>query len=95
MRVTSKLADVDFNFGKIERSGTMLVIHSDEKQAMRTVVHMAPDDFLAFLKTMATSKGALLFLLFFPYFWLKHRRGVAKGGTAAAHAVPSPNDDPW
>jgi hypothetical protein len=95
MRVTSKLADVDFNFGKIERSGTMLVIHSDEAQAMKTTVHMAPDDFLAFLKTMATSKGALLFLLFFPYFWFRHRRDVANGKTIATVNASSANDDPW
>lgn len=95
MRVTSKLADVDFAFGKIERSGTMLVIHSDDAQAMKTVVHMAPSDFLAFVKTMATSKGALLFLVFFPYFWLKHRRDAANGITTAKVATPTSNDDPW
>jgi hypothetical protein len=95
MRVTSKLADMDFAFGKIERLDTMLVLHSDDAQAMKTTVYMAPDDFLAFLKAMATSRGAWLFLLFFPYLWLRHRRSAAKGTAPVVASVSTAADDPW
>lgn len=95
MRVTSKLADMDFAFGKIERSDTMLVLHSDEAQPMKTTVYMAPDDFLAFLKAMATSRGAWLFLALLPYLWFRHRRNRGKGGVPVTGSVSPASGDPW
>ncbi|GAA4131543.1 hypothetical protein ACFFTN_16025 [Aminobacter aganoensis] len=97
MRVTSKLADVEFRFGRIERDGSTLLINSHPSQAMQTTVHMSPDDFLAFLKAMATSPSALFFLLTFPVLWFKHRnsRGTERAAVTASNHPQSGMGEPW
>lgn len=97
MRVTSKLADVEFRFGRIERDGTTLLINSHPSQAMQTTVHMSPDDFLAFVKAMVTSPSALFFLLSFPVLWFKHHnsRGTERTAMTGSNHPQSGMGEPW
>ncbi len=44
MKVKSKLADIDFQFGKFEVKRNHLVIHSHPDQTMQSKVYVSPDD---------------------------------------------------
>lgn len=73
MKVKSKLADVDFKFGAIERKDNMLVISSDPAQKMRSKVYVTPDDVLQFLGKLLMSPSGLLFVVGFPVFYFRAR----------------------
>ena len=49
MRVRSKLADVEFQFGEFEYKKDHLIIHSAQEQAMQTRVYVSPDDIVSAL----------------------------------------------
>jgi len=85
MRVQSRLADVEFQFGPISREGNHLVIASAPGQAMESKVYVNPSDVLRFLGRFLTSRAALGFLIGFPYFYLRARR---------APEPPNPHS-PW
>jgi hypothetical protein len=87
MKVKSKLADVDFQFGPIERQQSTLVISSHPSQPMQSKVYVTPDDVLRFLGRFLASPSAIVFALGFPYFWWRSR-----GEEKAAAAKPR---DPW
>lgn len=74
MRVRSKLADVEFRFGSMERKGDELIINSHPDQSMKSRVHVTPDDVLAVLCKFVRSPGAWLFVLGFPYFYYRARK---------------------
>lgn len=74
MRVRSKLADVDFQFGKVRRDGDMLIIESHADARMKSRVYVSPEDVTVFLRRMLSSPSALVFVLGFPYFWYRHRK---------------------
>jgi hypothetical protein len=73
MKVRSKLADVDFAFGVVERKGNTLVISSHPSQAMKTKVYIKPDDVLSFLGQLFRNPSALLFVIGFPVFYFRAR----------------------
>ncbi len=73
MRVRSKLADVDFQFGKVRRDGDMLIIESHAEARMKSRVYVSPEDVTIFLRRLLSSPSALVFVLGFPYFWYRHR----------------------
>jgi len=75
MRVRSKLADVEFRFGSIERRGNDLVINSHPDQPLKSRVYVSPQDVLAALGKLVVSPAAWAFLLGFPYFYLRSRKG--------------------
>jgi hypothetical protein len=74
MKVKSRLADVDFQFGCIERKGHFLVISSHPSQSMKSKVYVSPQDVVSFLRRFVRSPSAWLFLLAFPFFYVKARR---------------------
>jgi len=74
MRVRSKLVDVEFRFGSIERSGNELVVNSHADQPLKSRIYISPEDVLAALGKLIASRGAWIFLLGFPYFYLRSRR---------------------
>ena len=74
MRVRSKLADVDFQFGKVRRDGDMLIIESHAEARMKSRVYVSPDDVTAFLKKCLVSPSAIVFVLGLPYFWVRNRK---------------------
>lgn len=73
MRVRSKLADVEFQFGAVERRGHELIIHSHPHQAMKSRVHIKPQDVLAAARILLASRSFWIYLLGFPYFYLRAR----------------------
>lgn len=74
MRVISKLAQIDFQFGEVHREGNLLVIDSDPNASMPSNVYVSPQDVLEFLKRFLLSPSALLFVLAFPYFLVRWNR---------------------
>lgn len=82
MRVISKLAQIDFQFGRVGRDGNVLVIESDPNAKMPSTVYVSPQDVVEFLKRFLVSPRAILFVLGLPIFlyqWKKRgRTGVAR-----------------
>ncbi len=74
MRVRSKLADVDFQFGEVKREGDMLIINSHADARMKSRVYVSPDDVTTFLKKFLVSPSAIVFVLGLPYFWYRYRK---------------------
>ena len=74
MRVISKLAQIDFQFGKISRQENVLVIESHPDSKMPSTVYVSPQDVVAVLRRMLVNPGAILFLLALPYFLFRWKR---------------------
>ena len=91
MKVKSKLADVDFRFGAVERKDNMLVISSDPAQTMQSKVYVTPDDVLQFLGKLLTSPSGLLFVIGFPVFYFR-ARGQRKPDAKSPAKSPR---NPW
>ena len=74
MRVRSKLADVEFQFGEFEYKKDHLIIHSHSSQAMQTKVYVSPNDIVSALGQMLVKPMVWLYLLGFPFFLLRYRK---------------------
>jgi hypothetical protein len=77
MRVRSKLADVEFRFGSIERKDDELIINSHPDQPMKSRVYVSAADVLTGLGMLLTSPAAWGFLLRLPYFLWRSRTARA------------------
>jgi hypothetical protein len=73
MRVRSKLADVEFRFGAIERKDGELIINSHPDQPMKSRVYISPGDALTMIGKLAMSRAAWAFLLSLPVHWWRSR----------------------
>lgn len=82
MKVKSRLADIDFVFGKVEYKKDHLIIHSHPSQAMESKVYVSPDDVVSGLGKALANPQVWVYLLFFPFFLIRYRRRH-KGGNAA------------
>jgi hypothetical protein len=78
MKVRSKLADVDFQFGQFEYKKDHLIIHSEESQAMKTKVYVSPNDIVSALGEIVKKPMVWLYLLAFPFFLVRYRRRHAE-----------------
>ena len=78
MRIRSKLADVEFEFGEIGREGNQLVITSHPDAKMKSKVYVAPQDVTAMLKRLFVSPSALLFIIGLPFFYFRAARADRK-----------------
>lgn len=74
MKVQSKLADVDFQFGEFEYKKDHLIIHSAATQAMKTRVYVSPDDIVSAIGKMLRKPMVWLYLMAFPFFLIRYRR---------------------
>jgi len=74
MKVRSKLVDMEFRVGSIERSGYDLVVNSHAGQPLKSRIYISPEDVLTALGKLIASRGAWTFVLGFPYFYLRSRR---------------------
>ena len=83
MRVRSRLADVEFRFGTVDRKGNELIIHSHQDQPMKSRVHVTPDDVLAALAALLGSRTFWEYALGFPYFYLRAWREKAAARASA------------
>lgn len=77
MRVRSKLADVEFRFGSIERKDDELVINSHPDQPMKSRVYISARDVVTALGAFMTSRQAWGFLVRVPYFLWRSRAAPA------------------
>ncbi len=77
MKVKSKLADVDFQFGAIEYKKDHLIVHSAPEQRMQTRVYISPNDMLAGLKSAMATPMLWLYIIAFPFFLIRYRRRKA------------------
>jgi hypothetical protein len=84
MKVRSKLADVDFRFGRFEYKKDHLIIHSDPSQAMQSKVYVSPDDIVTATCRALANPMVWLYLLAFPFFLLRYRRRKREQAAAAA-----------
>jgi len=95
MKVRSKLADVDFQFGRFEYKKDHLIIHSDPSQTMQSKVYVSPDDVLAALGKALRNPMVWLYVIAFPFFLIRYRRRHrAKARAAAAGVTPGTGPRP-
>ena len=74
MKVKSKLADIDFEFGSFECKKDHLIIHSAPAQHMQSRVYVSPDDIVSALGKMLVKPRVWLYFLCFPYHFVQYRR---------------------
>lgn len=74
MKVKSKLADIDFQFGAFEYKKDHLIIHSDPEQRMPTKVYVSPDDVVSAAGKALSNPKVWLYLIGFPFFLIRYRK---------------------
>ncbi len=74
MKVRSKLADIDFVFGKFQYKKDHLIIHSDATRCMESKVYISPDDIVSALGKALSNPMVWVYFLGFPFFLLRYRR---------------------
>ena len=74
MKVRSKLADIDFLFGKFQYKKDHLIIHSDAERSMESKVYVSPDDILSAFGKALSNPMVWIYFLFFPFFLIRYRR---------------------
>lgn len=78
MKVKSKLADVDFQFGAFEYKKDHLIVHSAPEQSMQTKVYISPNDIVAGLKNALSKPMVWLYIIAFPFFLIRYRKRKAE-----------------
>lgn len=73
MQVRSKLADVEFQFGRFEYKKDHLIIHSAPGQVMETRVYISPDDVVSAFGKALAQPMVWVYLLGFPFFLCRYR----------------------
>jgi hypothetical protein len=74
MKVRSKLADIDFVFGRFEYKKDHLIVHSDATRSMESKVYVSPNDILSGIGTALSNPMVWVYLLGFPFFLIRYRR---------------------
>jgi len=74
MKVRSKLADIDFVFGKFEYKKDHLIVHSDSEQSMESKVYVSPDDIVSAAGKALSNPRVWVYFLGFPFFLIRYRR---------------------
>ena len=74
MKVRSKLADIDFRFGKFEYKKDHLIIHSHPDQPMQSKVYVSPNDVLSAAGRALVNPMVWVYFLGFPFFLIRYRR---------------------
>ena len=64
MKVKSKLADIDFEFGRFEYKKDHLIVHSHESQSMQSKVYVSPNDVLSAAGKALANPMVWVYLLF-------------------------------
>ena len=86
MKVKSKLADIDFKFGRFEYKKDHLIVHSHKSQAMQSKVYISPDDVLSALGKALVNPMVWVYLIGFPFFFIRYRRRHAKKRAAMTNS---------
>ena len=78
MKVRSKLADIEFQFGHFEYKKDHLIVHSHPDQAMQSKVYISPNDILSAFGRALSNPMVWVYFLGFPFFLIRYRRRHAK-----------------
>ena len=78
MKVKSKLADVDFQFGHFQYKKDHLVIHSHPDQTMQSKVYVSPNDVVSACGRALANPMVWVYLIAFPFFLIRYRRRKSK-----------------
>ena len=78
MKVKSKLADIDFEFGRFEYKKDHLIIYSHPSQDMQSKVNVSPNDVVSAAGKALVNPMVWVYLLGFPFFLIRYRRRHAK-----------------
>jgi len=78
MKVKSKLADIDFEFGHFEYKKDHLLIHSHPSQSMQSKVYVSPNDVVSALGKMLQVPMVWVYLIGFPFFLIRYRMRKSK-----------------
>ena len=89
MHVKSKLADIEFIFGRFEYKKDHLIIHSHESQAMQSRVYVSPNDIVSAVGLALINPMVWVYLLGFPFFLIRYRRRHAKKRAASNNRAAS------
>jgi len=74
MKVRSKLADIDFVFGKFQYKKDHLIVHSDPERCMESKVYVSPDDVISAFGKALSNPMVWIYFLCFPFFLIRYRR---------------------
>ncbi|MEM8661807.1 MAG: hypothetical protein AAGF35_13060 [Pseudomonadota bacterium] len=74
MKVKSKLADIDFEFGRFEYKKDHLIVHSHESQSMQSKVYVSPNDVVSAMGKAFSNPMVWVYLFGFPFFLIRYRR---------------------
>lgn len=74
MKVRSKLADIDFVFGKFQYKKDHLIVHSDPGKCMASKVYVSPDDIISAFGKALSNPRVWIYFLGFPFFLIRYRR---------------------
>ena len=74
MKVRSKLADIDFVFGKFEYKKDHLIVHSDPERSMESKVYVSPNDIVSAAGKALSNPRVWVYFLGFPFFLIRYRR---------------------
>ena len=78
MKVKSKLADIDFEFGRFQYKKDHLIVHSHESQSMQSKVYISPNDVLSALGKALAKPMVWIYIVGFPFFLIRYRRRHAR-----------------
>ena len=78
MKVKSKLADIDFEFGRFQYKKDHLIVHSHESQSMQSKVYVSPNDILSAFGRALSNPMVWVYFLGFPFFLIRYRLRHAK-----------------
>ena len=84
MKVRSKLADIDFVFGRFEYKKDHLIVHSDPARSMESKVYVSPNDVLSGLAKALVNPMVWVYFLGFPFFLIRYRLRHRRRQTASA-----------
>jgi hypothetical protein len=73
MRVVSRLVNMDFQIGRMERKDDQILITSHPSQPMKTKVYMDPEDAVDLIKS-ALNWSVISFALSLPFLYAKSKR---------------------
>ncbi|GAC18664.1 hypothetical protein [Paraglaciecola arctica] len=74
MKVISKLADIDFEFGHFEYKKDHLIIHSHKDSKMQSKVYVSPNDVVSALGKAFKVPMFWAYIVFFPFFLIRYRK---------------------
>ena len=78
MKVYSPLANLDLHIGSIERQGNNIRVIASEESSLPAEVIAAPSDILRVIGSMLTSPSLWLYLILFPVYWWRSRKGIGE-----------------